>query len=1240
MLKRALSMLLCLVIVFSCFSLTAIDTLAAYNVKGLFTVQASPVKDGKISYTINITAKQNNIAGIVLYVDFDNTVLNPIKAEPSKTVVSGVEQLNFNGSYYHGFVENNPCRYSIGYTNSVAVSTDSVAKAFFEMEFEVIDETRPLTDVIFYCREYYSTTEAEKNITVSDGLQTIADFSDTKTLEIPNLLDVVPYKEGLKVTWEEVEGAIAYQVYRIIPYDTDGWVALQGATVNAGDALEYYDTGLISGTTYTYAVSAVNYYESGHDTKGDSCMFIAKPVITECANVVGGIQIKWGETKGAAFYNIMRRVQGETEWSKLASRASTLDRKYTDTSVEEGKEYEYDVLSATDTFVSESAATGEKLIYIPAPQIISGANILNDGRNGIEIKWNGVLNGVRYTIYRREIGTDSTLDPYADTDKTSFIDETISAGVSYTYSVQAHTNYGDSGYSMNGYTLTHVPSTNVKSLTLQKDSVKVEWEPVENVNGYAIYRKVKDSTSWVKVASVNKDVIEFDDTFAGSGNQYVYAVTPLIGSYEGAKVQSNPIYFIKAPTNVVAENVKSGIKLTWDSVVGATEYQILKRDVYGDFSEIALIDGDKTEYIDSEDIAYNEFYLYCVKAINPMGNSLQSDVSNELERLGSMGKATPKLYTGGIKVTWEPSSVADKYAVYRTDGNAWTFIDVTEEPQYIDTNVQSDVVYSYAIGMIIGDSRGIVDTEDVSKIRYIAPPQNLKGICGNGAITISWDSVQGATGYELWKADINSEDYKLIATVTKDELSFQDKSVVPGVPYKYVVRAQGTVLTSLDSPVLCAEYLEAPVIQKLTSEFGGVNITWNNITGADEYLICLKVGDGEWEAIDSVDSSVTTYFDESAVNGETSYYAIKARGEYGISDINEKSINYLTAPTLTVSNTKSGVYLKWEKNEAADEYYIYRKTPSAKGWTRINKVTGNTYTDSKVTAGATYIYTIKAVKGTITSAYNKTGWTYRFLKSPTHKSLSNADGAVVFSWNKVAGATGYIVYRKVNGSPTWTNLGKTKGTSYTDKDVENKSNYTYTVRAYYGSSLSAFYTGDVIKYMTAPTLKVANTTAGVKLEWDKVNGASSYYVYRKAGSAKSWTKIATVTRTYYTDSNVKSGTKYTYTIKAYGSRTISGYNKSGWAIYFLKTPKISSAVSKTSGVALKWNKIAGASGYMVYRKVGTGGWEYLGKTTSNSKVTFTDKKAKKGVTYTYTVRAYKGNSKSSFYTNVKCTDKY
>jgi fibronectin type 3 domain-containing protein len=60
-------------------------------------------------------------------------------------------------------------------------------------------------------------------------------------------------------------------------------------------------------------------------------------------------------------------------------------------------------------------------------------------------------------------------------------------------------------------------------------------------------------------------------------------------------------------------------------------------------------------------------------------------------------------------------------------------------------------------------------------------------------------------------------------------------------------------------------------------------------------------------------------------------------------------------------------------------------------------------------------------------------------------------------------------------------------------------------------------------------------------------------------------------------------------------------------------------------VKLTWKKSAGAAKYRVLRKTGKGKWVKVGDTT---KLTFVDKKAKKGVKYTYTVRCVTKNGKS------------
>ena len=80
--------------------------------------------------------------------------------------------------------------------------------------------------------------------------------------------------------------------------------------------------------------------------------------------------------------------------------------------------------------------------------------------------------------------------------------------------------------------------------------------------------------------------------------------------------------------------------------------------------------------------------------------------------------------------------------------------------------------------------------------------------------------------------------------------------------------------------------------------------------------------------------------------------------------------------------------------------------------------------------------------------------------------------------------------------------------------------------------IAAIYKSDLTAAVDTPVLKAAsNTTAGINVSWNKVDGAQKYYVYRKT-SGTSWSRIAEVTSTSYVDKTAKSGSTYTYTVRA------------------------------------------------------------------------------------------------------------
>ncbi len=252
---------------------------------------------------------------------------------------------------------------------------------------------------------------------------------------------------------------------------------------------------------------------------------------------------------------------------------------------------------------------------------------------------------------------------------------------------------------------------------------------------------------------------------------------------------------------------------------------------------------------------------------------------------------------------------------------------------------------------------------------------------------------------------------------------------------------------------------------------------------------------------------------------------------------------------------------------------------------------------------------------------------------PKLKTISNNKVGVKITWGRVSGADKYRVYRKTSKSD-WKYIGSTSKAYYIDKTTKSGTKYYYAVKARNEAGNSSLSSSLSIKYIAIPKLsKVSNTTKGVKLTWNKVGGAEKYRVYRKTSKNGEWKYLDSTSKNYFTDKSAKSGKTYYYTIRAYDGSTKSSYNTAGLRIKFLSTPKISSVKNTSKGIKITWNKISSAKGYIVYRKTGAGDWKQIGKITNYKTVSFTDKKYNNNTTYKYTVRAYNGDYKSSYYSD-------
>ena len=389
----------------------------------------------------------------------------------------------------------------------------------------------------------------------------------------------------------------------------------------------------------------------------------------------------------------------------------------------------------------------------------------------------------------------------------------------------------------------------------------------------------------------------------------------------------------------------------------------------------------------------------------------------------------------------------------------------------------------------------------------------------------------------------------------------------------------------------------------------------------------------EGGSYDEIGRTAGNTYSDTISAGIKYYYAVAVYSGSRTEDkCPEVGVMYLAEPAVTgASNITSGVQVKWSKVTGATGYIVYHKG-AGKGWARIADIKdGSTvnYTDTTAASGTTYTYTVRAYNKDTMSDWNSTKSLMR-ISDTTLTGASNITSGVQVKWSNVTGATGYIVYRKGAGKG-WGRIADIKSgstVSYTDTTAASSTTYTYTVRAYNGSTMGDWHSAKSQMRLSDTTVSGAsNITYGVQVKWSRVTGATGYIVYRK-GAGKGWGRIADIksgSTVSYTDTTAASSTTYTYTVRAYNGSTMGDWH-SAKSVKRLSDPKLTSASKVSGGINVRWTRVTGATGYIVYRKSGSGSWGRIADIKSGSTVSYTDRTAKAGTTYTYTVRAYSGST--------------
>jgi hypothetical protein len=254
---------------------------------------------------------------------------------------------------------------------------------------------------------------------------------------------------------------------------------------------------------------------------------------------------------------------------------------------------------------------------------------------------------------------------------------------------------------------------------------------------------------------------------------------------------------------------------------------------------------------------------YKVYAVDTAGN-LSNASSNSVTVATTYNLTAPNNFSASgtsntVTLSWNSVSGALSYTLYwdnvsGIDSSDNAFNNITND-NYTHSGLDNGTTYYYKVTAV--DSTGTMGTlsSEVNASIPLPAPDNLSASGANNTITLTWNSVSGATSYTLYWGNVSGIDSSDNAfnNITND--NYTHSSLANGSIYYYKVAAvnsSGTgTLSSVASAILASNIQASKTFNDHTYALTSATMTWNNAktaaTALGGYLTTINTkAENDW----------------------------------------------------------------------------------------------------------------------------------------------------------------------------------------------------------------------------------------------------------------------------------------------------------------------------------------------------------------------------------------------------------
>jgi fibronectin type 3 domain-containing protein len=706
---------------------------------------------------------------------------------------------------------------------------------------------------------------------------------------------------NVTLNWTASAGADYYTVQRATLVNSNG-TQLYTTLSNTVTNTTFTDPTPTLSEEYAYIVSATNAAGTSATTTAATATVLDAAAPTSSPTTVtvvpgnGTITLNWTAVAGAFAYVIERATSPGGTNTLMGTVVGTsyvdtgdLDDQGTDTgsTLPAGTTYYYTV-TAMNTAGAASAASAQ----VSGTTAPNAPTVAATGTTGnVTLTWGAVSGAGNYTVRRATTsgGTYSTIA--SNVTATTYTDTGRTNGTTYYYEVESVSSGGAVGAPSSEIGVTPMAIPTGVTISGNTGNIALTWTAVTKAGSYSVHRGTTTGGPYsISVGTVTS--ANLTDTTVANGTPYFYVIsaanttTDATTSLTATSTSSNSTELtatpLSAPTGVGAALNGSSVTLTWNTVTGATSYNIFRSTTSGS-GYVSINSTDTSTSCSDSNLTTGDTYYYVVAA--QAANSLSSNSTPvSVITIYPPGNLTATAGAGNVTLNWSAVSGASSYAVYRgiVSNGPYSLITSSDTAtSFLNTGLTNGTVYYYVVAAI---ANGILSANSTQvSAMPLALPGNLTATAGNGNVTLAWSVAAGASNYTIQRSTTSGSGYTTLATgVTAT--TFKDTSAANGTTYYYVVTANNSSGSSTSAQVSATPAPPPLAPTNLTATPGNttVALAWTASANATTYLVLRGTTSGG-ETTLATGITSTNFTDTGLTNGVTYYYVVSASNSAGAS---------------------------------------------------------------------------------------------------------------------------------------------------------------------------------------------------------------------------------------------------------------------------------------------------------------------------------------------------------------------